>query len=93
MDGKHRLQWPCVGTAKKFGFTGTDIDLIHSHVETFHGSSEETTTHITLVDTGTEAQPVYFKHMKQNFGGLVMENEGNIVVECLFLPVAERNGL
>ena len=68
---------PC----EKFGFTGTDIDLIHSHIETFHGSSEETTTHITLVDTGTEAQPVYFKHIKQNFDGLVLDNAGNIEVE------------
>ena len=68
---------PC----EKFGFTGTDIDLIHSHIETFHGSSEETTTHITLVDTGIEAQPVYFKRIKQNFDGLVLDNAGNIEVE------------
>ena len=68
---------PC----EKFGFTGTDIDLIHSHIETFHGSSEETTTHITLVDTGIEGQPIYFKRIKQNFDGLVLDNAGNIEVE------------
>ena len=53
--------YPC----EKCGFRGTDIDFIHSHIETFHGSSEETTNHITLDDTAIEAQPVCFKRISK----------------------------
>ena len=58
-----------------------ELHQIHSHIETFHGSSEETTTHITLVDTGIEGKPVDFKRIKQDFDGLVLDNAGNIEVE------------
>ena len=46
--------YPC----DKRGFRGTDIDAIQSHIENFHGSSEQTTNDITLEDTDIEALPV-----------------------------------
>ena len=69
--------YPC----DKCGLRGTDIDAIQSHIENFHGSSEQTTNDITLEDTDIEALPVNSKRKKQNFDGLVMDDEGSIDVE------------
>ena len=60
---------------------GTDIDAIHSHIQNFHGSSEQTTNDITLEETDIEAIPVCSKRKKQNFDDLFMDDEGYIDVE------------
>ena len=58
-----------------------NVDVIHSHIENFHGSSEQTTNDIALEDTDIEALPVNCKPKKQNFDGLVMDDKGSIDVE------------
>ena len=75
------IAWECCEfyPCEKCG--GTHIDAIHSHIENFQGSTEQTTNDITLEETDIEAIPVCSKCKKQNFDDLVMDDEGNIDVE------------